>query len=310
VSSERGAAHYAWLSVATALVTMALKFGAWHVTGSVGLLSDALESFVNLGGALMLLWMVRLAALPADAGHPYGHGKAEYFASAFEGLLIAIAAVSIAWAAAPRLLEPRPIAAPALGLVISSVAALVNGAVAVVLLRAGKRLRSVALEADGHHLLTDVWTSAAVLVAVALVALTGWLLLDPLIAIAVAINILWTGWRLVRSSVEGLMDAVWPPEDLMALEQILDGYRAQGLAFHALRTRRAGARRFASMHVLVPGAWSVQRAHDLVEEIERRAHERLAPVTLETHIEPIEDPASGDDVELDRSFRGSHNRRA
>lgn len=293
--------RYAALSVAAALVTMALKLLAWRLTGSVSLLSDGLESFVNLGGALMALWMLRLAALPPDAGHAYGHSKAEYFSSAFEGLLIALAALGIVWAAVPRLLAPQPLTQTGAGLVVCAVAAAVNLAVARVLLRVGRAERSISLEADGRHLMTDVWTSAAVIVGVGLVTLTGWPRLDPLLALAVAANILWTSRRLVGESLAGLMDAAWPLAEQGQLQAVLDEFRAEGVAFHAVRTRRSAARRFASLHVLVPGDWTVRRGHALLERLERRIEARLAPVTVMTHLEPIEDPASYEDQELDHT---------
>lgn len=291
--------RYAWLSVAAALTTMGLKLLAWKLTGSVGLLSDALESLVNLGGALMAVWMLRVASLPPDEGHPYGHSKAEYFSSGFEGLLIAVAALAIVWTALPRLFAPQPLEQPGLGLAVSAAASLINLAVAGVLLGVGRRQRSITLEADGHHLMTDVWTSAGVLAAVALVWLTGWLLLDPLIALLVAVNVLWTGRRLLRESVQGLMDASLPEAERRQLEQVLDEFRARGVVFHAIRTRRSAARRFASMHVLVPGGWSVQKGHDLLQELERRIADQLRPISVFTHLEPIEDPAAYHDEDLD-----------
>lgn len=291
--------RYAWLSVAAALTTMGLKLLAWKLTGSVGLLSDALESLVNLGGALMAVWMLRVAALPPDEGHPYGHSKAEYFSSGFEGLLIAVAALAIVWTALPRLFAPQPLEQPGLGLAVSVAASLINLAVAGVLLGVGRRHRSITLEADGHHLMTDVWTSVGVLIAVALVWLTGWLLLDPLIALLVAVNVLWTGRRLLRESVQGLMDASLPESERRQLEQVLDEFRARGVVFHAIRTRRSAARRFASMHVLVPGGWSVQKGHDLLQELERRIAGQLRPISVFTHLEPIEDPAAYHDEDLD-----------
>jgi cation diffusion facilitator family transporter len=290
-----------WLSVAAALATMGLKTLAWWLTGSVGLLSDALESLVNLGAAVVGLSMLRLAAQPADDGHAYGHGKAEYFASGFEGALIVVAALAIAWAAWPRLIEPQPIEQPGIGLAIVALAAAINGVVALLLRRAGRLHRSLALEADAQHLLTDVWTSVGVIIGVALAFLTGWLRLDALIALAVAAHILWTGWRLLGESAAGLMDAVWPAAERAQLDAILDDFRGEGIDFHAIRTRRAGARRFVSFHVLVPGAWSVQRGHDFVERIEARIDTALAPVSVLTHLEPIEDPASHRDQSLDRA---------
>lgn len=290
--------RYAWLSIAAAGVTIVLKGVAWWLTGSVGLLSDAMESFVNLAGALMALAMLTLAMRPADAGHPHGHGKAEYFSSAFEGLLILIAALSIGYAAIDRLMAPRPLEAIGPGLAVSALASLVNLGVARILLRVGRAHRSITLEADAHHLMTDVWTSVGIIFGVALVALTGWLWLDPVIALGVAVNILWTGWNLLHRSAGGLMDASLPREELLAIDAVLDRYRAQGLAFHALRTRQAGSDAFATLHVLVPGAWTVQAGHDWCERLERDLAEVVPRLHVTTHLEPIEDPASLDDVDL------------
>ena len=292
--------RYAWMSVAAALTTMALKTWAWHLTGSVGLLSDALESLVNLGGALMAVMMLWLAAQPPDAGHEYGHGKAEYFSSGFEGLLIFVAGGLIVAAAVPRLMHPQVLEQTGLGLTISAIASAINFAAARALLKAGSKHHSVTLEADARHLLTDVWTSAGVIVGVGLVAVTGWLILDPLLAVAVAMNILWTGWKLVSEAASGLMDASWPDDERRLLQDTLESFRSRGIDFHALRTRRAAARRFASFHVLVPGAWTVQKGHDLLEEIEAAVARELPNVTVFTHLEPIEDPASYADMGLDR----------
>ncbi len=292
--------RYAWLSIAAALATIALKTVAWWLTGSVGLLSDALESGVNLAGALMALAMLTVAAQPPDDDHAYGHGKAEYFASGFEGFLILAAAVGIGVAAVERLLHPQPIEQVGIGLAVSVLASLINLGTARVLLAAGREHRSITLEADAHHLMTDVWTSAGVLVGVVAVALTGWLWLDPLLALLVAANIVWTGWQLLRRSTAGLMDVALPPEQHAAVVAVLDGYRAQGIDYHALRSRQAGARCFVTVHVLVPGAWSVQRGHDLLEEIEADIRRTIPHASVLTHLEPIEDPVSGHDIELDR----------
>ncbi|MFT3916521.1 MAG: cation diffusion facilitator family transporter [Anaeromyxobacteraceae bacterium] len=293
--------RFAWLSIAAAIVTIALKTLAWRVTGSVGLLSDALESLVNLAAAVMTLLMLGLASRPADEAHAYGYSKAEYFASGVEGALILLAAAGIAWTAVPRLLAPQPVEQAGLGLAISTGASLVNLAVGQVMLRAGRRHRSIALEADGHHLMTDVWTSAGVILAVGAVAVTGWVRLDPLIALLVAANIVWTGVRIVRRSALGLLDRALDPEELVRVHQVIEGHAARGVQFHALRTRQAGSRRFVSMHVLVPGDWTVTRGHDLVEEIEAEIRAAVPNVNVLTHLEPVEDPASFEDVELDRS---------
>ena len=293
--------RYAWLSVAAAVATIGLKTLAWWLTGSVGLLSDALESVVNLAAALLALSMLRLAASPPDADHPYGFSKAEYFSAGIEGALIVLAAAGIVWAALPRLIAPQALDMPFAGLTLTVVASGINFAVAKVLLRAGREHHSITLEADGRHLLTDVWTSAGVIVGVALVFVTGWLRLDPLVAIAVALHILWTGFGLVRRSVRGLLDPAISAEDQQEVAKLIAEYsRRYGVSFHALRTRQAGARRFVSFHLLVPDAWTVAQAHQLSEEIEARMRSMVPNAAIFTHIEPISDPASYDDQELDR----------
>ena len=292
--------RYAWLSIAAALATIGLKTGAYLLTGSVGLLSDALESLVNLAGAIMALVVLSIAAQPPDEDHAYGHSKAEYFSSGVEGALILIAAASIGVAAVQRLLEPRPLEAISLGLSVSVVAALINLVVALVLGRAGKQHRSPTLEANSQHLLTDVWTSVGVLAAVGLVAVTGWLWLDPVIAIAVAVNITWAGGHILSGSAMGLMDTALPPADMAALKAILDKYDQDGVKYHALRTRQSGARRFVSLHVLVPGLWTVQRGHRLLERMEAEIRAALENVTVFTHLESLEDVASFEDQTLDR----------
>jgi cation diffusion facilitator family transporter len=293
--------RYAWLAIAAAIATMLLKSGAYLITGSVGLLSDALESLVNLAGALMALAMLTVAARPPDEDHAYGHSKAEYLSAGAEGALIVVAAVSIAVAAVDRLLHPRPIEQVGLGLAVSVVAALLNLGVALVLMQAAKAHRSATLQASSHHLLTDVWTTGGVLVGVGAVAITGWLVLDPLVALAVAANIVWAGWRIVSDSVAGLMDAALPMREQRVLHELLQGYAtADGIEYHALRTRRAGAHRFVSVHVLVPPEWSVQQGHDLLERIEADIRRALPPVTVDTHLEPLGDPAAMSDQELHR----------
>ena len=295
--------RYAWLSIAAAIATILLKGVAWKLTGSVGLLSDAIESFVNLAGALMALWMLTLAALPADDDHAHGHGKAEYFSSAFEGFLILLAAVGIGYTAIERLMNPQPLEAVAVGLMVSVVASVINFATARILLEVGKKRNSITLEADAHHLLTDVWTSVGVIVGVGLVWITGWLWLDPAIALLVAVNIVWTGWRLMQRSAAGLMDISLSAEKLEQIEVLLAGYRRQGLDFHALRTRQAGSRVFVTLHVLVPGDWTVQVGHDWAERIEADIRQLLPHAHITTHLEPLEDPVSMIDQELDRPLR-------
>ena len=301
MAADRTLERYAWLSIVAAVATIALKMLAWYVTGSVGLLSDALESLINLAAALLLLAMLRLAATPPDEMHPYGRFKAEYFASGIEGTLIVIAAASIMYAAVPRILSPQPLDAPGLGIALSVVATAINLGVALALLSVGRRLHSIALEADGHHLMTDVWTSAGVVAGVALVAGTGWLILDPLIALAVAVHIVWTGVVLMRRSFVALLDAAIPATELAEIEKIFAEYRRRyGIEFHALLTRQAGARRFISFHLLVPDAWPVDRAHQLSEEIEERIRSLVPNAITLSHIEPISQPASYDDIKLER----------
>jgi cation diffusion facilitator family transporter len=293
--------RYAWLSVAAALATISLKTLGWWLTGSVGLLSDALESLVNLAAALLALSMLRLAASPPDAEHPHGFSKAEYFSAGIEGGLIVLAAAGILWTAIPRLIAPQPLDMALAGLGLTAAATAINYGVALVLLRAGREHHSITLEADGRHLMTDVWTSAGVIAGVGMVFATGWLRLDPLIALAVSAHIVWTGLGLVRRSVRGLLDPAISPEDQREVTRLFTEYsRRYGVAFHALRTRQAGARRFVSFHLLVPDAWSVAQAHRLSEEIEARMRAMIPNAVILTHIEPISDPASYDDQELDR----------
>jgi cation diffusion facilitator family transporter len=291
---------FAWLSIAAALATMALKGLAAWVTGSVGLLSDALESFVNLGAALLALWMLRVAAEPPDEKHPFGYSKAEYFSAVVEGALIVAAATAIVGTAVPRLLAPRPIEAYGLGLAISVAATVINLGVALLLQRAGRKHQSVALEADAQHLLSDVWTSLGIVAAVGAIALTGWLVLDPLIAIAVAAYIVWTGVGVMRRSLLGLMDRALPAEELDAIRAVLEPYKAKGLDYHALRTRRAGRRRLVELHLLVPGKMTVHDGHAVAEEIEERIRAALPGTAVLTHLEPIEAPASYTDQDLFR----------
>jgi cation diffusion facilitator family transporter len=299
--SWRSARSYMWLSLGAALVTMALKFGAFAVSHSIGLFSDAAESVVNLIAAAGGIWALTVAARPADEVHAYGHTKAEYFSSGLEGALILIAAGSIAYVAIERLVHPRAVEQIGLGLLVAILATVVNLLTSLELERAGRRLRSVTLRADARHLLTDVWTTGGVLLGVALFAVTRWAPLDSIVALLVAANILRIGVQLLRESGLGLLDTALPSEDLHAIESVLARYRAGGIEFHALRTRRSGTRRFVSLHVLVPGTWTVQRGHDLCEAIELALHGALPETTVFTHLEPREDPAAFADQSLDRA---------
>ena len=291
--------RWAWLSVAASVVTIGLKLSAYLITGSVGLLSDALESVVNLVAAVIAVIALRIAARPADRSHPFGHGKVEYFSAGAEGLMIVVAAGLIVWSAISRLIHPEPLEELGVGLFITLVATLVNLVVGLLILRAGRAHRSMTLVADGKHLLTDVWTSVGVIIGVGLVAVTGWLPLDSLVAIGVGLNILWTGWRLVHQSTQGLMDHAMSESDEATVVEILTSigheYPAGQVRFHAIQTREAGRERFVSMHVLVPGEWSVADGHDVLEAVESRLCDALPGATVHTHLEPIDDPRSYED---------------
>jgi len=278
--------HFAWLSIVTAIVTIALKTWAWWLTGSVGLLSDAMESLVNLAGASFALWMILLTRVPADDRHHFGHGKAEYFSSAFEGVLIFVAALAIIATAVPRLITPQPLESVGLGLAVSLLSTAINFAVAIILRRAGKRFRSIALEADSKHLMTDVWTSIGVVAGILLVALTGWLRLDAIVAIAVGIHILIEGHHLMRSSVDGMMDTAMNDESLAGIRETLDSFSGRGITYKNLKTRRAGMESFIQVDVLVPSNWSVGQGHDVLDEIETRLTTILPHASVLTHLEP------------------------
>lgn len=292
--------RFAWLSVAAAIATIALKGVAWWVTGSVGLLSDALESFVNLATALMTLFMLALAARPPDEEHAYGYSKAEYFSTGIEGMLILGAAVLMIYAAVRRLIDPQPIEQIGIGAAVSIAATAINFFVARVLMAAAVRHRSIALEADARHLMTDVWTSLGVVVAVAIVAMTGWWRADPIIALAVAAHIIWAGFQLLYRASKGLLDQAMTAEERARLVAVLDGYDGMGVRYHALRTRQAAGRSFVTVHILVPGEWTVQRGHDLLEEIEAAMRAAVPHISVLTHLEPVGDPVSYEDIELDR----------
>ncbi len=298
--TRKSLTRFAWLSIAAALVTIGLKTAAYLITGSVGLLSDAVESLVNLLGGIMALAMLTIAARPADEDHAYGHGKAEYFSSGLEGGLILVAAVSIAVAATLRLITPQPLHELGVGLTVSVAASVVNLVGALLILRAGRKYKSITLEANAKHLLTDVWTSVGVLAGIGLVAATGWQRLDPIVALLVAANIIWTAIGIMRRSVGGLMDISISPADLAAVRKIFQTYEADSVKFHALRTRQSGAQRFISVHVLVPGDWTVQRGHELLEKIEADIRRAVSDAVVFTHLESLDDPASWEDEGLER----------
>ncbi len=295
MADKRSPTFYAWLSVLTSLVVIGLKMAAWRVTGSTGLLSDAIESLINLLAALVALWALSYASHDADEDHNFGHEKAEYFSSGIEGALILVAAIAIIATAVPRFYQPQPLEQVGLGTVLAIAAMLANAACAWFLLQGARIHRSITLEADAQHLLSDVWTTVGVLVAVGLVQAGGWLWLDPLVAVLVALQILWTGWKLITRSFDGLMDKAIPDAERDKIVEVLEGLRRQGCDYHALRTRQAGRKCFVDVHVLVPGSMSVQAGHDLVETVEQDIEKRFPAIEVLVHLEPLEDPRSWDD---------------
>ena len=292
---------FLYLSIAAGVATILLKFYAYHVTGSMGFMSDALESFVNLFAAVFGLVMLNISQKPADEGHEFGHSKAEYFSSAMEGALILIAALSIIRSAIPRIIEPKPLENLNTGLLFSLLASVVNLVVGLTLIKNGKEKRSLLLEADGRHLMTDVWTSAGVIAGIVIVKFTGWLIIDPVIAILVALNIIYTGYKLIGRSASGLMDATIPEEDLRKIRVYLDSLQEKQIEYHSLMTRTAGQRKFISLHLLVPGEWTVKQGHDCADDVEETIIGLFdEPVTVSTHIEPVGDPSSMKDIGIVR----------
>jgi cation diffusion facilitator family transporter len=290
--------RYAWLSVGAALATITLKFAAFAITGSVGLLSDALEGIVNLVAAFVALMTLKVVEQPPDQTHEYGHDKAGYFSAGIEGTLIIVAAVTILFTSANRLLNPQPIEQGAIGLIIAGLAALINLFVGQILIRTGKEHRSITLEADGHHLMSDVWSSVGVIAGVGLAIISGIEWIDPVVAMLVGIKIGWEGIKILRRSMSGLMDTAMPANERAALENILNQYQeVKGIEWHGLRTRQSGALSFVDVHVLTPPAWTVQQAHDLIEVMERDIAEQLPGATVNTHIEPQGDPAAMADAD-------------
>lgn len=288
--------RFAWLSIGAAITTIVMKAAAYYLTGSVGLLSDAIESIVNLLGASMALMMLTIAARPADDEHTFGHSKAEYFASVFEGILILVAAAGISYTAIDRILNPKPLEQVGIGLLVSVGASVVNFVVARILMKAAKEHNSITLEADSQHLMTDVWTSAGVIAGIGIISITGWEKLDPIVALIVAGNIVWTGIGLVRRSVDGLMDVALPVNEIETLERIMLSFQEKKIEFHALRTRQSASKRFISVHMLVPGDWTVHDAHHFAEDFEFEIRTALGEAVISTHLEPIEDEISMNDI--------------
>ncbi|HOJ24152.1 MAG TPA: cation diffusion facilitator family transporter [Bacteroidales bacterium] len=296
--------RYIYLSIGAAISTILLKLYAFYITGSVGFYSDALESIVNLIGAIVALIMLIISAKPADKSHNFGHTKAEYFSSTIEGALIIIAAVSIIWSAILRLIHPKPLDNLNVGILFSVGASIINLVVAIILIRNGKKHHSIAIEADGKHLMTDVITSAGVIIAIIIVKYTNIYILDPIIAILVAINIIYTGYQLINKSVSGLMDASIPDTDLARVSAYLDSFKDRNISYHSLMTRKAGQRIFISLHLLVPNFWTIKEAHDFAEELEQNIEKMFdTPVNVTTHIEPNDDPISFNDIKIDRKVK-------
>jgi cation diffusion facilitator family transporter len=293
---------FVYLSIVAALLTISLKLAAYFLTNSVGLLSDALESCVNLVAAVVALFMLNLAEKPPDGHHEFGHNKAEYFSSAIEGGLIVLAAFSIIWSAVPRILHPQPLENVGLGLMVAVGASLINLIVSIVLIKNGKKNNSIILEADGKHLRTDVLTSGGVLLGIALVKLSGWLVLDGIVAIGVAINIIWTGYQIIRKSASGLLDTAVSNDETDKISQVLNKYKQQNIVFHSLMTRQSGQRKFISLQLQMPGKWSIHQGHILAEKIEKDIRDLFPDIrtTVFTHLEPVEDPDSMLDINIDR----------
>ncbi len=294
-SEKRAPLKFIWMSIAASVLTISLKSLAYFLTGSVGLLSDAIESFINLAAGIMALIMLIIALSPPDRKHPFGHNKAEYFSSVTEGILILLAAIAIGVTAIERIIRPQPIEQLGTGLLISAAASIINLAVGLMLLKAGKKYRSIILESDGKHLLTDVWTTAGVLLALLLVKITGWIILDSIIAVIVALNIIYTGIKLIIRSVSGLMDTAISDKDQMEIKKILDECCAGEVKYHSLHTRIAASKRFIFFHLIVPGSWNISNSHEITKEIERRIKSALEDSEVFIHIEPLDDPDSFDD---------------
>lgn len=289
---------FAWLSIGAAIVTILIKLAAFFITGSVSLLSDALEAGINLIAAIIALVALKIVEQPPDDMHAYGHDKVEYFSSGIEGTLILFAAAGIIFVSIGRLLDPQPLEQVGLGLVLATLASVINLVVGQIQIRAGKKYDSITLEADGHHLMSDVWTSVGVVIGLTVATLTGLYWLDPVIAIVVGLKIGWEGVRIFKRSMMGLMDSAIVPEEREKIEAILDHYQEEGITWHALRTRQSGARRFSSVHILMPASWTIQQAHDLSERLEADIHKAVPNTSVFTHMEPIDDPAAQRDIAL------------
>ncbi len=297
---KKSLAPIVWISIIASLLTISIKSAAYFVTGSVGFLSDAMESLINLAAGIVAFIMLSIAARPPDKEHPFGHDKAEYFSSLIEGILIVIAAIGISYAAINRLYHPQPLSELNVGMLLSVIATVVNLVTARILLYYGKKHNSITLEADSQHLMTDVWTTVGIIAGIFLVKLTNWQILDPLMAIVVAISILYTGAKLIIRSTDGLMDTKLTEKELIRIKQLLDLFIEQDINYHALYTRQASSKRFISFHLLVPGDYTVYKAHELTKEIENELTKEFAYSDIFIHLEPINDPDAFDDFLIDK----------
>jgi cation diffusion facilitator family transporter len=295
LKQKKSLAPIVWFSIIASILTITIKSAAYSVTGSVGFLSDAMESFINLAAGIVAFVMLTIAARPPDKEHPFGHDKAEYFSSLIEGVLIVLAAIGIVWAAINRIYHPQPLEELNIGMGLSVLATLINLATARILLFYGRKHNSITLEADSHHLMTDVWTTVGIIVGILLVKLTNWQILDPLMAIAVAISIVYTGTKLIIRSTDGLMDSRLSEKEIIIVKQILNRYKEQGTDYHALYTRQASSKRFITFHLLFPGDWTIHKAHEISKQIEKEIDEAFPYSDILIHLEPLNDPEAHND---------------
>ncbi|PIY94737.1 MAG: cation-efflux pump [Candidatus Levybacteria bacterium CG_4_10_14_0_8_um_filter_35_23] len=295
---SKSLSYFVWVSIAAAIITISLKTAAFFLTGSVGLLSDALESVINLVAAVVALFAIKISQKPPDEDHTYGHFKAEYFSSIIEGILIFLAAITIGYTAILRLIHPQPIEQAFFGILISFLAAGINLVVGLKLLKAGKKHNSIVLEADAHHLFTDVWTSGGVILGVIVVAITQINILDPIVALFVAANIIYTGYVLIKRSSLGFMDTAIDKKDVANIKQILKKYSNKDVKFHSLRTRQAATKKFMSVHILVPEKWSMQKSHQLVKDMEKDIEQSVFNITVLTRLETIENSEIHDEFDI------------
>lgn len=296
LEQKKSLAPIVWVSIIASILTIGIKSAAYFLTGSVGFMSDAMESLINLAAGIVAFIMLTIASRPPDVEHPFGHDKAEYFSSLFEGVLIVIAALGIGYTAINRLYHPRPLESLNVGMLLSVLATLINLVTSRILLHYGKKHNSITLEADAHHLMTDVWTTVGIIAGIFLVKVTHWQVLDPVMAIMVAMSIVYTGTRLIYRSMDGLMDSKLCEKDLITIQGILDRYKEKDIVYHALYTRKASSKRFISFHLLFPGDFTVLKAHEITKVIEKEIAVQLPYSDIFIHLEPLDDPDAFDDI--------------